>query len=142
MTLGIILVLVLANPLTAHSPTIPSGNEFYLISGNSLKAKTSVQSVKFETLGVKFEEIDPGRYISLIKCLIRWESGGNSNAIGKAGEIGILQFMPTTFLKYSQLYGLDLDIHNPKDQIYLATKMLEDDFNNLRHWTTAQKCQP
>lgn len=114
-------------------------SEITILSNNTLKSYNIPFMPQTQVLGVILATKNDLK--ELITCLIRYESGGNPNAIGKAGEIGILQFMPTTFSKYSQFYGLDLDIYSSNDQILLATKMLEDDFNNILHWTTAKKCQ-
>jgi len=109
---AIILLIVslcsLSQPLVALSPTIPSGNEFYIISGNSLKAKTIVTSVKFETLGVKFEEIDPEGYINALAVC---ESGNNQSAINPVDKDGtssngLFQFKRTTWKNYITKYNL------------------------------------
>ena len=76
-----------------------------------------------------------------IECLIRFESGGNINAIGDNGKaIGILQFHQATFDLFSERYGLELDIYSPKDQILLASKMLQEDSNNIYHWSVWRNC--
>lgn len=74
-------------------------------------------------------------YGSLIDCLEYYESRGNPEAIGQVGEIGVLQFKQKTFDMYCK--G---NIWNPLVQKACADKMLQENFNNLRHWTTANKC--
>jgi len=70
----------------------------------------------------------------IIDLLIQCESGGNPNAIGKAGERGILQFMPQTFKHFCvEKYGLENDIWNPDIQIECCKKMLEQGLE--QHWT-------
>ena len=74
----------------------------------------------------------------IIQCLIKKESGGDCSKIGKAGEIGCLQYLPTTFAEYSQKYGLALDIHSSEDQIILAAKMIENGL--IKKWSTYTAC--
>ena len=127
----------LSQPLVALSPTIPSGNELYIILGNSLKAKTIVTSVKFETLGVKIQEIDPEGYINALDSeilkVLRCESGLDNSKRGKAGEIGIAQFMPTTWEMFNEIRGTNLDIYNTKDQIEMIIWAFQNGYQN--HWT-------
>lgn len=85
---------------------------------------------------IEKEDIIPD---SLINCLIKYESGGNQNAIGKFGEIGWLQFMPSTWSDFNKRYNWDLDIYNSDHQILLAEKMIADGY--LNRWTTAKFCK-
>lgn len=103
-----------------------------LIQGNSLIGLYGWQKTEIGLVRVNNRE--------LIKCLIRYESAGNQDAIGKHGERGVLQFLPTTFLSFSKRYGLDLDIANPEHQIILANRMLKENPENISHWTTAKYC--
>jgi len=80
-------------------------------------------------------------YETLINCLVYYESGGNSEAVGKDGEIGILQFLPTTWRTYCvNKYGFEDNIWSEDLQKICADQMLKEDFRNIRHWTTASKC--
>lgn len=84
---------------------------------------------------------NPIEFDELISCLIKYESGNRQDVVGKAGEIGILQFMSSTFEKQKQLYGMEyLDIHSATDQIILTNRILQESITNLSHWTTASKC--
>ena len=77
---------------------------------------------------------------SLIDCLSFYESGHNPNAVGKAGEIGCLQFMPSTFKIYCvDKYGLTDDIWNCETQKICADKMLID--GGINNWTTKDLCK-
>ena len=77
---------------------------------------------------------------SLIDCLSYYESSHNPNAVGKAGEIGCLQFMPSTFQMYCvDKYGLTDDIWNCKIQWECCDKMLID--GGINNWTTAPLCK-
>lgn len=83
---------------------------------------------------IAIEEPEPWWLEPLIKC----ESGGNKEAIGKAGEIGWLQFMPTTFYTFAETYNLaSPDIWNPEQQVWLATKMVDDGLES--HWSCWKK---
>ena len=76
----------------------------------------------------------------LMACLIEKESGGNEKAVGKAGEIGILQFMPRTFYFFCvKKYGLPNRIWSAAIQKECAKKMLLDGFEN--HWMTLKFCK-
>ncbi len=61
------------------------------------------------------------------------ESGGNPEAIGKSGEIGILQFLPSTFEDFSERYGMGMNIYNSDHQVELSFKMIKDGYSHL--WT-------
>ena len=77
---------------------------------------------------------------SLIDCLSYYESSHNPNAVGKAGEIGCLQFMPSTFKMYCvDKYGLKNDIWDCKVQWECADKMLID--GGINNWTTRDLCE-
>ena len=75
----------------------------------------------------------------LINCLIWYESRGNPKAVGEAGEIGILQFMPTTFQQFCvEKYGYKDDIYNSNIQKDCAAEMIEK--GGITHWTTKKFC--
>ena len=110
--------------------------DLWLVQDVYLKA-IPVLPVQGQVLATIVEPENP-----IIDCLIQKESSGNQGAIGKAGEIGILQFMPSTWELFNKKYGFDLSINNPDDQIFLAQKMLEENPLNIGHWSTAYLCQP
>jgi len=62
-------------------------------------------------------ELEYDRFLGLAMC----ESTLNQDAKGKAGEIGIYQFLPSTFSDYC-----DGDIFNPNNQIECAAKMISN----------------
>ena len=75
-----------------------------------------------------------------MNCLIEKESGGNEKAKGKAGEIGILQYMPRTFNYFCvKRYKLPDVIWSAEVQKECARKMLSDGYQN--HWTTYKFCR-
>jgi len=69
-------------------------------------------------------KLDYDRFLGLAMC----ESTLDPNAEGKAGEIGIYQFLPSTFSNYC-----DGDIFNPNNQIECAAKMISEGLEY--HWT-------
>ena len=79
------------------------------------------------------DEIRLSEAYTSLQSLIMCESSGNPKAIGKAGEIGILQFLPSTFEDFSERYSLRLDIYNPDHQVELSSKMIENGYGRL--WT-------
>ena len=72
-----------------------------------------------------------------ISFLIKCESGGNPNAIGKAGEIGILQYLPSTWKYFNELRETDLDIYNSEHQIDMLKWALRNDLEF--HWSCWSK---
>lgn len=81
------------------------------------------------------QEIDP-----LVYCLMEHESHFNGDKLGKAGEIGWLQFMPATYVeqcvnKYHYSY---YDIKNLATQIRCARQIIAA--NGLKKWTTKKFC--
>ena len=75
-------------------------------------------------------------YKTLIKCLAKHESDFNPKAVGDNGKaIGLLQFWRETWDRYCE--G---DIWDPYLQAQCADKMLIDDWNNIKHWTTREYC--
>jgi len=62
--------------------------------------------------------------------VIQCESSGDNSKRGKAGEIGVAQFMPETWEWMSEKAGLKGDIYNEQDQRRLMEWAWE---NNLKH---------
>ena len=78
---------------------------------------------------------------SLLYCLIKNESSWNPTNIGDSGKAyGLLQFHKPTFDRYSAKYGLTLNYYSPIDQILLAKLMINDNIQNVRHWSVYPKC--
>ena len=116
MSLGILLVLVLANPLVANSPTIPYEDDLLIVSGNSLMAKnnpdlplkTSVlASLTGETdidylkglVRKKYPVMAEG-LIKLTKCEATWQHDGLWG--DNYQSYGLFQFQKDTFYSYCE----------------------------------------
>lgn len=78
-----------------------------------------------ETFGVLIEE--------LIEC----ESGGNPNALGDEGKAkGVLQFHEPTFQRFCvDRYKYRDDIWDEEIQRECCAEMIEENFDNVYHWT-------
>lgn len=77
---------------------------------------------------------------SLVDCLVEAESGGNPQAVGKSGEIGVLQFMPSTFQSFCvDKYGYRDNIWNLEIQRDCCAEMIAN--GGINHWTTKELCQ-
>lgn len=136
LALGLVLVGV---AIFTFSPRIENialrelkEGKLIVYQGNSVKA--SVIPVWFK----------PQIYGSLIDCLAFYESSNNPEAFNpndpNGGSYGLLQFQRPTFDMYSKKYNLHLDYKNPEDQKLLADYMIQDNWDNIRHWTTRKFC--
>jgi len=73
---------------------------------------------------------DLGVDIDMLYAVVECESKWDNDVVGKAGEIGLAQFRPSTWQWLTQKYGLeDLDIYDEYDQLYVMA------FNLAHHWT-------
>ena len=69
-------------------------------------------------------------FVATIKC----ESNFNQNARGKAGEIGIAQFMPSTWKMFKSDFGdSDMSIHSWEDQVELMARAWDKGLH--KHWS-------
>lgn len=74
--------------------------------------------------------VDENKIINTIKC----ESNFTINAKGRAGEVGIAQFMPKTFEMFKKDFGnSEMSIYDWKNQIELMVKAFKRGLAN--HWT-------
>lgn len=109
---------------TALSP-IEYLPEHTYIQGNSIQA----MSAPFLPYTCVYGAIITPQSEKIIECESRW----NENARGKAGEIGIAQFLPKTFYWMSELSGIEGSIYDPEIQVKILNWALE---NNLgKYWT-------
>ena len=87
-------------------------------------------------LGVKtgnyYRDLIKSEY-PVIDRVIKCESGWDNSRKGKAGEIGIAQFMPSTFAWFSKESGFNGDIYNEEDQLRLTIWAFENGYS--AHWT-------
>lgn len=74
---------------------------------------------------------------TILRQVIKCESGGNINAIGKAGEVGLLQFMPLTWKLWTDKMDKDLDIKNPVHQIEVYNWAMKNGY--AHSWTCFRK---
>lgn len=105
---------------TAETPYFSENSLFLKATTGAL---TGIEAELWKA--VEKYELDYERFYGLAMC----ESTLNPDAKGKAGEIGIFQFMPTTFSDYAERYNLkaDFSIHETNHQIELAARMIADD---------------
>ena len=74
--------------------------------------------------------LDYDRFYNLGFC----ESTLNPDAVGEAGEIGIFQFLKSTFSYYAEKYNkVGFSIHNTSNQIELAGQMIAN--GKANEWT-------
>ena len=129
--------------LGTEPPEVRSG-ETYLSTYSPTQDFSITQGTAFMSISpMPFEK--PIVLSSLMKCLIREESGGNPNAWNKAdpngGSFGILQYQIKTFQDYCvERYGLKDDIWDKDTQLRCCQMMLEEDKDNVFHWSTAYLC--
>ena len=116
-------------PARANAPIGYPTDGLCIISGNTLKSVTTPVYLK------------PQVYGDIVGCLVWYESKGNENAVGDKGLAnGVLQFHKSTFDYFCEKYGLKLNYCNSEDQKLLADYMLQDNFNNIRHWSVYKRC--
>lgn len=119
------LCLMGINASVAKAPITESTEGLAMINGNSLvpfMPPVYLQAIKYE---------------KLISCLSFCESSNNSEIIGDNGKAkGILQFWQSTFEHYCvNKYQFANDIFNSEIQRHCADLMLQENFNNIYHWT-------
>jgi len=73
----------------------------------------------------------------MLDYVIQCESSGNMKAIGKEGEIGILQWKTETWEYLSKKLKFEGDIYNEQDQIDFFLLAIDNGFGN--YWTCFRK---
>ena len=84
-----------------------------------------------------------GTIIQIINCESNWRHYDENGKLlrGKHGEIGIAQFLPSTWEYFNKLRGTNLDITSREDQLDMIEFAEEN--NLLNHWTCyAKKSMP
>ena len=105
--------------------------ELSILMGNTLLPVSSLEVRKFPVYGDLIEEI--------LLC----ESGNkhyNPDGTikkGKAGEIGIAQFMPETWREFNKIRGTNLDIYNEEDQKSMIVWAFENGLQ--KNWSCYKK---
>ena len=133
LLLGLILIVGIQHLLFKENPTKAiielQDNELLISEGSFVRASVIPAWLK------------PTVYGNLVNCLAYHESRHDINAVGQAGEIGELQFMPSTFQQYCvEQFNLRNDIQNAEIQRICCDYMIQDKWNNVYHWTTAEMC--
>ena len=73
----------------------------------------------------------------MLNYVIQCESSGNMDAIGKQGEIGILQWKTQSWDYFSKRYNFTGSIYNRQDQKDLF--LMTTDAEKEQHWTCMKK---
>lgn len=85
---------------------------------------------------------------SVIYSVIKTESGFTSNAVSKAGAVGLMQLMPSTFTWLCEKQGEELDtgmLYDPETNIRYGTYYLSYLYEQFGLWETvyaAYNCGP
>lgn len=132
LLLGVLLFVgsqVLFSPKDSLNERLERQDPLIIHYGDTVKA--TVQPSWFK----------PQTYGAMIECLEWHESRGDEEAIGQAGEKGVLQFMPTTFQELCvDKLGLPNDIWDADNQRRCADYLLQDNWNYIYRWTTYKFC--
>jgi len=123
-TIVIIIILIIAIYLTVGS------------WGSQADSGTFKKSEVIALEENPYHQIYMPTRLLLIYNIIECESSWNENAIGKAGEIGLAQYFPETFNWLSVLAGVELDIYDPSEQIWLLNWALDHNYGYL--WSCAR----
>lgn len=119
-------------PLIANAPTTELLPDRVVMLGNTLKAiSVPVWNDKIGYILASKIVIDDVIY-QIVQC----ESSWNNSARGKAGEIGLAQFLPQTFYWMSSLAGFQGSIYNEQDQLKLLKWALENNLSS--HWVCSK----
>lgn len=75
----------------------------------------------------------------LMRCVVMAESDGDPEAVGAAGEIGLMQIMPETGALLAREAGVaDYDLYNPAHNLWLGAYGLA---RWPQWWTTYEGCK-
>jgi len=114
-----------AGELELSDKETEQASDLILILGNSFKSTANPVFLK------------PLTYGSLIEKVIDCESGWDNSKRGRAGEIGLCQFMPKTWDWMCDKFNFTGDIYNEQDQIELMMIAFENGL--AKHWTCYRK---
>ena len=111
-----------------------------MVMGESqLLSKPVLFNAKIGVLASFGAEDDVELVPEIISLVINCESGWNQNARGLAGEIGIAQFMPTTWIAFNKMRGIDLDIYSEQDQLDMIVWAFDNGL--AHHWSCWKQLQ-
>ncbi|MCK9370872.1 transglycosylase SLT domain-containing protein [Candidatus Dojkabacteria bacterium] len=127
--LATLVVLGLAIPRTTKSD-VDETVQIQLNPLESLSLTPTTEEVKQALVYVANKYgLEESQLLKTSQC----ESGFRYSAVGKAGEIGVLQYMPSTWVYWNKERGTNLDIHNTREQIDMVVWAWK---NNLQsHWS-------
>jgi len=92
--------------------------------------------IKEQVLASMSNDID---IILLAEKIIQCESGWDYTAQNpNSTAYGAGQVIDGTFQWFQEKYKIKLDRHNPKDQMYIVVKLLED--GGYNHWAESSNC--
>lgn len=77
--------------------------------------------------------------------VMRVESGGNSRAVSRAGAVGLMQIMPTTWAELRARYGLGADPFDVRDNIMAGAaylRAMHDRYGNVTAMLAAYNAGP
>ena len=96
----------------------------------SLSETPTIEEVKLALVfAAKEYGLDESQLLRVASC----ESGFRYTAIGKAGEIGILQYMPSTWVYWNNERKTELNINSTKDQINMVVWAWGNKYQS--HWS-------
>jgi hypothetical protein len=127
------LAVVVLIGLTIPLQFLGSRSEALAPQYNPLDVLTDTSDKEQILLAIRYVSqlygVEDDELIRTIAC----ESGFNNEAIGKAGEIGLAQFMPSTWELWNKKRGTTLEIHRIQNQIDMAAWAFGQGYQ--RHWT-------
>ncbi len=92
--------------------------------------------IKNQTLASMSEDIE---IVLLAERIIQCESSWRADAKNPSSSAyGLGQVIDGTFNWFQEKYKIKLDRHNPKDQMYIVVKLLED--GGYNHWAESSNC--
>ena len=77
---------------------------------------------------------------AVMQCIVARESSYHVWAVGRAGEIGLAQYMPETHEWLADISGLDVVLGEPYDDLRLLAWALQNGYEWL--WSTWPLCEP
>lgn len=131
--LGISVIVGVITPLKIHSD-VSKANEYLLDPLSSLSSQPTKESIKGALVYIADKmDLNKSELLATIRC----ESSFEYDAVGKAGEIGAAQFMPSTWKLWNKKRNTNLDIYSTKDQLNMLAWAFKNGFQH--HWSCFKK---